>query len=134
MSAALKAGLLLLVVFTAGMATGVALSDSIEEWPIPGMPADRKDLDDDIEDVVDAEEAMLRKLWLTSEQQTRVFALLEARDRELVGYWSQRIPDMQAIIEQTRAQIRAILDPQQLAKYEEGLRALKEERAAALTH
>ena len=131
MSGALKAGLLLLVVFTAGMASGVALSDTIEEWPIPGIPADRKDLDDDIEDVVDAEEEMLRKLWLTSDQQARVFALLEARDRELVGYWSRRIPDMQAIMERTRSEIRTILNPQQLAKYEEGLRELQAERARA---
>ena len=131
MSGPLKAGLLLLVVFTAGMASGVVLSDTIEEWPIPGVPAERKDLDDDIEDVVDAEAEMVRKLSLTDDQQTRIFALLEARDRELVGYWSQRIPDMQRIMERTRSEIRVILNPQQLAEYEAGLRELQSERAAA---
>lgn len=118
-----KAVMLLVLVFLGGFFLGVLLSDQIEELPIPFAESDR-DYDDDVEDVIDAEQRLLRRLQLTAEQQRAVNALLQQREDTLVGFWSDKVPAMNQIIERSRADIRGVLMPAQRARYEQGLTEL----------
>ena len=118
-----KAVMVLVLVFLGGFFLGVLLSDQIEELPIPFAESDR-DYDDDVEDVIDAEQRLLRRLQLTAEQQRAVNALLQQREDTLVGFWSDKVPAMNQIIERSRDAIRGVLTPAQRARYERGLAEL----------
>ena len=116
--------LALAVVFMTGMSVGVTMEDTIERIAVPGMPADR-DLDDDLEDVLDAEERLVRELWLTTAQQRTVHRLIDERGARLEAYWDHRMPEMHAIIDSSRAEIRRALSAQQQPKYDEQIARLK---------
>ena len=114
----------LVFVFGTGVGVGVTMEDSIERLAIPGMPPDR-DLDDDLEDVMDAEERLIRELWLTREQQRSVLGMLDARADKLEAYWDERMPQMHAIIDSSRAEIRRSLREDQQVKYDEQIARLR---------
>jgi hypothetical protein len=123
-----NAVLLLLAIFLGGFAAGVALQDWIEELPIPFFASDR-DYDDDLEDVIDSEERLLRRLHLTAAQQDSASRILSQREAALFDYWEQRIPEMRQIIDASRVELRALLNAEQRARYDEGLNEIL--RAAA---
>ena len=122
-----QAVLLLLAVFLGGMLVGVVSADYIEELPLPFMETDR-DYDDDLEDVIDAEQRLLRRMNLPAEKQQAVERLLQQREDTLVAYWAERIPAMNELIESSRANIRALLDAEQRARYDAGLQELLQAR------
>lgn len=117
--------LVLLAVFLTGGAAGWVLEETVEdiEWPW-----DREDRDHDDEapsgDPLDddAEEAFLETLGLTRAQLDSADRLLDAREDRLEQYWRERLPDMQSLIDSTRAGIRALLTPEQRAAYDEWVR------------
>jgi hypothetical protein len=121
--------LLLVTVFVVGFAVGIAAQDWVEELPLPFMASDQ-DYDDDLEDVIDSEEKLLRRLHLTVQQRDSAGAILDRRERALVQYWAQRIPEMQQLIEASRVELRALLNPEQRTRYEEGLREILRDAAA----
>ena len=123
-----QAILMLSAVFLGGMFVGVMAADYIEELPLPFMQSDR-DYDDDVEDVIDAEQRLLRRLHLTGEQQRNVDRLLQQREDTLVAYWAERIPAMYQLIEVSRSNIRQLLTADQRARYNEGLAELLKTRA-----
>lgn len=123
-----NAVLLLVAIFLGGFVAGVALQDWIEELPLPFMASDR-DYDDDIEDVIDSEERLLRRLHLTAAQQDSVSRILNQRETALLNYWAQRIPEMRQIIDASRVELRGLLTPEQRGRYDAGLNEIL--RAAA---
>ena len=122
---AIVAVILLLAVYLAGVVTGVASEDRLERIAFPGEPVD-EDYDDDLEDVIEQEERLVKSLWLNSEQQQTVTRLMAEREARLVGYWDQRMPDMHAIIDSSRAEIRRQLDSAQVVKYDAELIKLRQ--------
>lgn len=122
---AIVAVILLLAVYLAGVVTGVASEDRLERIAFPGVPVD-EDYDDDLEDVIEQEERLVKSLWLNSEQQQTVTRLMAEREARLVGYWDQRMPDMHAIIDSSRAEIRRQLDSAQVVKYDAELNKLRQ--------
>ena len=116
-----KAVVLLLLVFLAGGVAGVALEDVVEDihWPAFGTgrtsdPDSRggDPLDDD------AEEEFLQGLGLDRSQLKAVDRLLDQREDRLEAYWAARLPDMERLIDSTRAEIRALLTPGQGEAYD----------------
>ncbi len=116
--------LLLLAVFLAGGAAGSLLEDVVDEVHWPGghgkgrtldRPDDREPLDDD------AEEDFLESLSLGQAQLDSVDHLLERREDRLEDYWNSRLPDLKALVDSSRQEIRALLTSEQQAAYDRWL-------------
>ena len=116
--------ILLVAVFLAGGATGWLLEDVAEDIHRPGgrgdAPApDRHNDDEPFDD--DAEEDFLESLGLSKAQLDSVDELLERREDDLEEYWKTRLPDLQAVIDSSRQEIRGLLSPEQQAAYDRWL-------------
>ena len=66
----------------------------------------------------DAEEAFLKRLGLSAEQYRTADQLLDEREDRLEAYWSGRIPEIEALVDSTRQEIRKLLTPEQQAAYD----------------
>ena len=116
-----KAVIVLLVVFLAGGAAGLLLEDGAEELDWPSLEwqhdgsreADHRDLPDG-----DAEEDFLESLGLSREQLKAVDRVLERREDRLEEYWTGRIPEIEALIDSSRTEIKALLTPGQREAYD----------------
>jgi hypothetical protein len=75
-------------------------------------PGDHDPLDDD------AEEAFLKRLGLSAEQYREADRLLDEREDRLEAYWKGRIPEIEAMVDSTRQEIRKLLTPDQQAAYD----------------
>lgn len=118
--------LVLLAVFLAGGAAGWMLEEVVEEIPWPdrhgeGRTPDRPDEDEPFDD--DAEEDLLESLGLSRAQLDSVDHLLDRREDRLEAYWQSRLPDLQALVDSSRQEIRALLTPEQRAAYDRWLGA-----------
>ncbi|HEY7503683.1 MAG TPA: hypothetical protein VH700_06230 [Gemmatimonadales bacterium] len=116
--------ILLLTVFLAGGAAGWLLEDVVEEIHWPGghgedSKPDRPDEDEPFDD--DAEEDFLESLGLSRAQLDSVDDLLEHREDRLEDYWDSRLPDLQALVDSSREEIRAVLTSEQRAAYDRWL-------------
>jgi Spy/CpxP family protein refolding chaperone len=56
---------------------------------------------------------LLERLELTPEQRTRIDAILERRRAEMEEFWDQHRPALRAITDSARAELRAVLTPEQ---------------------
>lgn len=116
-----KAVLALLTVFVAGLAGGGLLEDIVDDIDRPAFAAeDHDDGDDDL-----SEETILANLDLTPEQRANIERVFEAREARLESYWDTRLPDLEAVIDSTRGEIRSILTPEQLTIYDSQLTRLR---------
>ena len=120
------AAILLVAVFLTGGAAGWLLEDVVDDiaWPgshRDGSTLDRPDEDEPLDD--DAEEDFLETLGLSRAQLDSVDHLLEGREDRLEDYWSSRLPDLQALLDSSRQEIRALLTPEQRAAYDRWLGA-----------
>ena len=113
--------LVLLAVFLVGGVAGWVLEEVAEDvnWPTlrddrPGAPGDG--VDDPLDD--DAEEDFLETLGLSREQLASVDRLLDEREDRLEAYWRTRLPEIQSVMDSTRAGIRNLLTPDQRAAYD----------------
>ena len=61
---------------------------------------------------------MFEQLDLTPEQRIYVDSILEQRRTQMVGFWDEHRPTLNAIVDSTRSEIREILTPAQLAEEE----------------
>jgi hypothetical protein len=118
--------ILLLTVFVAGGAAGWLLEDVADDihWPDghgEGSKPDRPDEDEPFDD--DAEEEFLETLDLSRSQLDSVDDLLDRREDRLEDYWKSRLPDLQALVDSSRQEIRSLLTPEQRAAYDRWLGA-----------
>jgi hypothetical protein len=116
----------LLAVFLVGAAAGWVAEEVGDEIPWPGRQAevktpDRPDEDEPFDD--DAEEDLLETLSLSRAQLDSVDHLLDRREDRLEDYWKARLPDLQAIVDSSRQEIRAVLTPVQRGTYDRWLGA-----------
>ncbi len=73
-------------------------------------------------------ESYSKDLGLTPDQQKQMLSILEQTGAKYKSVHDQVAPQMEAIRKEGRDQIRAILTPEQLPKFEEKLRQMDEER------
>ena len=101
----LVAALLLGLTFTVGGLTGMALEEALGiDW--------FEFLDENAEQ---DDDRLLSGLELSPEQRERAEQILEREEDRLEDYWESRLPEIQGILGQTYAEIRAILTPEQQA-------------------
>lgn len=118
--------IVLLAVFLAGGAAGWLLEDVGDDihWLGDGSadsPKERPDEDEPFDD--DAEEDFLETLGLDHATLDSVDHLLDRREDRLEDYWKSRIPDLQALVDSSQQEIRALLTPEQRAAYDRWLEA-----------
>jgi hypothetical protein len=116
-----KAVLILLAVFLAGGLAGVMLEDVVDDldWPWPHAVRDteRHDRSNDPMDD-DAEEEFLEGLGLSRERLEAADRVLDQREDRLEAYWAGKIPEIEALIDSTRMEIRSLLSPEQRKDYD----------------
>ena len=121
---ALKGKILVFAVFFVGIATGILITNFYETR----VAADLQDSRDrngrvnrDVNKVHDY-------LELTDEQRETVNTILEEGRREVRALRMESRPKIEAIEEHTQARIRAVLTPEQLTRYEEWRRGVRERK------
>ena len=113
-SARLTAFLLLLLTFSVGALTGMALEEALGiDW--------FEFLDEDSDE---AEDQLLVGLGLTREQRASAERILQRQEERLEAYWESRLPEIQAILRRSYAEIRAMLDADQQARFDRRVREL----------
>ncbi len=125
--------LVLLAVFLVGGMVGWLLEEVVEDRDWPSFEVDHDDGDggpdhrDPLDD--DAEEAFLKRIGLSAEQYRAADRLLDEREDQLEAYWKGRIPEIEALVDSTRREIRKLLTPDQQAAYD---RWIEEQRSHTL--
>lgn len=108
------AALLLALTFAVGALAGMALEEALGiDW--------FEFLD---EDENDAGNGLLAGLNLTDAQRARAEQILEREEDRLEDYWEGRLPEIQELLRQTYAEIRAILDADQHLLFDQRVREL----------
>lgn len=110
---------LLLATFVAGGLGGAAMTRALQATQAPPAagpptPCERR-------------QRILDQLDLTAEQRAQVDRILERRRAETEHFWDSAGPRLRVITDSTRAEIRALLTPEQQAEYDR----LRAERKAA---
>lgn len=62
---------------------------------------------------------LFETLQLTDEQQTQVDEIMERRRAQVDAFWKENGPELRAIMDSARAEIRAVLTPEQQALEEQ---------------
>ena len=116
-----KAALIVLAVFLAGGLAGVLLEDVVDDldwsWLHVGRDTERHGRSNDAMDD-DAEEEFLEGLGLSRERLEAADRVLDRREDRLEAYWAGKIPEIEALIDSTRMEIRGLLSPQQREEYD----------------
>jgi hypothetical protein len=111
--------LALAAVFLVGLAGGAVLEEVVDDidWPfVTHDGGDRDRPDDPMDD--DAEEAFFDRLGLPRDRREAVERALDAREDRLKRYWEGKIPELEALVDSSRAEIRMLLTPEQRAAYD----------------
>ena len=112
----LVAALLLGLAFVVGGLAGMALEEAVGiDW--------FEFLDEDYDE---EEDRLLVGLDLTREQRARAEEILEREEDRLEDYWESRLPEIQGILDQTYAEVREILTPEQRSLFDARVRELGE--------
>lgn len=77
--------------------------------------------------------AWLDQLDLTPQQRQQAEAVLERRRAQMDAFWKEHRPELHAIVDSARAEIRALLTPEQRAK-EDSLRAERKRESERRDH
>lgn len=110
----LTALLLLLLSFATGAVAGMVLEESLGlDW-----------FDFLDEDYGARSDRLLEGLSLSREQRTRAERILEAQEDRLEEYWESRIPEIQTLLLESYAEIRALLNEEQRPAFDARVRAL----------
>ena len=108
------AALLLALTFAVGGLAGMALEEALGiDW--------FEFLDEDSDDT---EDRLLVGLGLSGDQRDRAEVILEREEDRLEDYWESRLPEIQGILRQSYAEIRAILTPEQQQLFDRRVREL----------
>jgi Spy/CpxP family protein refolding chaperone len=120
--------LVLAAVFLVGLGAGAVLEEAVDDLGSRAAHHDHKGDDHDPDHLTDedADEELLAGLALTAEQHTRIEQLLEAREDRLESYWHAKLPELEALLDSTRSEIRNLLTPEQRAEYDRRLEHLKQ--------
>jgi Spy/CpxP family protein refolding chaperone len=112
----LVAVLMLLLTFAVGGLSGMVAEEAF------GL-----DWFDFLDEDAGGEDRLLRGLNLTTEQRASADAVLDRQEDQLEDYWKARLPEIRRILQQSHGEIRALLTPEQQARFDERVRALGDE-------
>ena len=108
---------LLLTTFVAGALAGAA-SERVMRADDPPAPRQRgPELRGGSRRLL-LDEKFAKELQLTAEQRTQLEAIMDRRDQQAKKVWREAEPRLQAVGEQTRAEIQKVLTPEQTQKLE----------------
>ena len=97
--------------FLVGALAGAALSHALGASEPPRAAADRRGpRSTDLE--------LFERLALTPEQRAQVHEILERRRAQMKAFWKEHGPYLRALVDSTRAEVRAVLTPAQRAEEE----------------
>ena len=123
---ALKGKILVFAVFFVGIATGILITNFYETRVAADLQDSRdRDGDRSLNRVVNK---VHDYLGLSEDQRQLVNTILEEGRREVRELRMESRPKIAAIEEHTQARIRAVLNPDQLARYEEFRRSVRERK------
>lgn len=108
------AALLLLTAFAVGGLAGMALEE--------GLGLDWFDFLDEDENTP---AQLLEGIDLSAEQRIAADGILERQEDRLELYWEDRVPEIQVILQESYAEIREILTPEQAAVFERRIDELR---------
>jgi hypothetical protein len=110
--------LVLAAVFAVGLAGGVVLEEVADDvaWPFGARHEERDKQDDPLDD--DPEEAFFDSLGLPADRRAVIERALDAREDRLEQYWEGKVPELRALVDSSRAEIRLLLSPDQQAAYD----------------
>lgn len=111
----------LAVTFAAGAVAATAIDQVLLADPTSRAVADRAEKCDQ------KRGRLLDRLDLTHDQRARIDAILERRRAQTDRFWTEAGPTLEAIMDSTRAEIRAVLTPEQRELHDR----LRRERKAA---
>lgn len=111
---------LLAVTFTVGALVGAATHRVLEARPAATAPARAG------AGCAEADRDIFASLELTGEQRGRVDQILARRREQAEHFWQDAGPRLQALMDSTRSEIRAVLTEEQREQYDR----LREERRA----
>jgi Spy/CpxP family protein refolding chaperone len=123
-SATRKAAVWVVIVFLLGAAVGGMFGYGYAHWSVSAARAPLPEPERRAQRV----EQLTRELSLTSDQAKQLDAILMQRHTEAKAIHDQSDTQIEQIRQKGRAQIRAILAPEQQPKFEEFLKKLDEER------
>lgn len=109
----LWATLMLLLAFTVGALGGMAMEEAF------GI-----DWFEFLDDEHDESDRLLTGLGLTADQERKAERVLERQEDQLEEYWDSRLPEIRRILDDGYGEIRTILTPEQLPRFEQRLRDL----------
>ena len=101
------AAVLLVLTFSVGALAGMALEE--------GLGLDWFDFLDEDED---APGRVLEGLGLSAEQRESADAILDRQEDRLEEYWEGRVPEIRAILDESYAEMRAILSTEQRVEFD----------------
>ena len=110
---ALWATLMLLLAFTVGALGGMAMEEAF------GI-----DWFEFLDDEQDESDRLLTGLGLSTDQQEQAERVLERQEDQLEEYWDSRLPEIRRMLDEGYGEIRGILTPEQLPRFERKLRDL----------
>lgn len=113
--------LVLVVAFAAGAVVATALNQVLHADEAPTAAAGASESCDE------PRTRILDQVGLTDEQRASIEAILDRRREQTHSVWSDAKPALRAIMDSTRAEIRAVLTPEQRDTYDR----LRRERKAA---
>jgi hypothetical protein len=108
------ASLLLAMTFSVGGLTGMALEEAL------GL-----DWFDFLDEDNRPEDRLLAGLELSADQRARAQHILQREEDRLEDYWESRLPEIQEILRDTYAEIRALLSPEQRAAFDRRVEDLR---------
>lgn len=112
--------LVLIVAFAAGAVAAFAFNRVLHAEPGAGDAAASEECEK-------PRRRLLDQVDLTEEQRARIDAIVERRREQTDRFWSEAGPELRSIMDATRAEIRAVLTPEQREAYDR----LRRERKAA---
>jgi Spy/CpxP family protein refolding chaperone len=132
----LVAGIVIVLVFLAGVAVGVCAHHTLlrRAWPgfglagWPSRPGPRPEMKNWMHARLD------RSLSLTPEQHARIDTVLTRREADLRALMSETRPRFEAIANRTRGDIQAVLTPEQQEKFAEITRRMDARRKGPAGH
>lgn len=123
----LKGKILVFAVFFIGIATGVLITN-FYETRVSGNRAETTDSGERVKRARSDAKSVHEYLGLNQEQREKVDKILEDTRSEVRSFREETNPRLQAIQEACQAKIRALLNEEQLRKYEEFRKNLQERR------
>lgn len=117
---------MLVLTFVVGALSGAALDRLLVAEPVPApavvTPAPTPASDEEPERRSrrgrPSERDIFDQLDLTVEQREKIDEILDRRRAQLDAFWAETRPKVHSLVESTRADIRAILTPEQRAEYD----------------